>query len=158
MTEQTRNEVNHLTAMAGETTARIAGHPARHITLETISVLDMCGSPIAAPISAALNGRQEQAAPTFRPHDVAVLAWAFCAPEDDVLAVALACTPAYKDPAVKAALQFTRGWTFADMRAVVPYVEAEIRGLAAAFFESAAPNYGETDAKKNGTASAGSRS
>lgn len=158
MNEQTRNDVNHLTAMAGESTTRIGGHAARHLTLETISVLDMCGSPIAAPITAALNGRTESDAPAIRPHDVAVLAWAFCAPEDDVLAVALGCTPRFNEPAVKAALQFTRGWSLEDMRAVVPHVEAEVRSLAAAFFESAAPDYGEPESKKNATASADSRS
>lgn len=154
MNEQTRNEVNHLTAMAGESSTRIAGHTARHLTLETISVLDMCGSPIAAPITAALNGRTEAEAPAIRPQDVAVLAWAFCAPEDDVLATALSCTPRFNEPAVKAALLFTRGWSVADMRAVVPHVEAEVRALGAAFFESAAPDYGVPDAKKNTTASA----
>lgn len=158
MTDNTRNEVNHLTAMAGEAPVTLAGHPARHITLETISVLDMCGSPIAAPVTAALNGKAEVAATTFRPHDVAVLAWAFCAPEDEVLEVALSCTPSFSEPAVKAALQFTRAWSLAELRSIIPHVEAEVRSLGAAFFESAAPDYGVPDAKKNTTASADSRS
>ena len=158
MNEQERNEVNHLTAMQGETTGCIGGHAARHITIETISVLDMCGSPIAAPIRAALNGQADGAVQEIQPHDLAVLAWAFCAPEDEVLATALECTPAYKVPAVSAALRWTRGWTLADMRGVLPHVEAEMRALRAAFFESAAPDYGVKDTKKNATANAACRS
>lgn len=158
MNEETRNEINHMTAMAGESAARIGGHAARHITLETISVLDMCGSPIAAPIRFALNGQAAEGIPVFRMHDLAVLAWAFCAPEDEVLEVALGCTPAYNEPAVKAALKWTRGWQLGDLKGIIPHVEAEMRGLQAAFFESAAPDYGVKDAKKKGTVSAACRS
>lgn len=158
MNEQERNEVNHLTAMAGESPARVGGYVARHITLETISVLDMCGSPIAAPIRGALNGVTAETALSVRPHDLAVLAWAFCAPEDEVLATALECTPAYNVPAVKAALKWTRGWQLADLKDILPHVESEVRALQAAFFESAAPDYGVKDAKKNNTANAASRS
>lgn len=158
MNEQERNEVNHLTAMAGESPACIGGHVARHITLETISVLDMCGSPVAAPIRGALNGVTVDAAPSIRLHDLAVLAWAFCAPEDDVLTTALECTPSYNVPAVKAALKFTRAWQPSDLKGILVHVEGEIRALQAAFFESAAPDYGQKDAKKNNTANAASRS
>lgn len=158
MNEETRNEINHMTAMAGENTARIGGHAARHITLETISVLDMCGSPIAAQVRGALNGKVVEMTQEIRLHDLAVLAWAFCAPEDEVLEVALDCTPAYNVPAVKAALKWTRGWQLGDLKGIISHVEAEARGLKAAFFESAAPDYGVKDAKKKGTASAACRS
>lgn len=158
MNEQERNEVNHLTAMQGETTGCIGGHAARHITIETISVLDMCGSPIAAPIRAALNGQAAEGAPVFRMHDLAILAWAFCAPEDEVLATALDCTPAYNAPAVQAALKWARGCQLSDLKGILPHVEAEMRALQAAFFESAAPDYGVKDAKKNATANAACRS
>lgn len=158
MTDNERNETNHLTAMAGECPACIGSLPARHITIETISVLDMCGSPIAAPIRAALNGHAAEGAPVFRMHDLAVLAWAFCAPEDEVLATALDCTPAYNAPAVQAALKWARGCQLSDLKGILPHVEAEMRALQAAFFESAAPDYGGKDAKKNTTANAACRS
>lgn len=156
MNEVERNEVNHLTALRGEQLGKIGGHDARHLTLETISVLDMCGSPVAVPIRAALNGTADAGAVReLRAYDLALLAWAFCAPEDEVLEVALDCTPAYSDPAIKAALKFTRGWQLADFRGVVPHVEAEMKALRAAFFEAAAPDYGGDSSKKKDTANAG---
>lgn len=158
MNEQKRNEINHLTALQGESPACIGGYPARHISLEALSVLDMCGSPIAAPIRAALNGQSAPPVAELHPQDLAVLAWVFCAPEDDVLAAALDCSPAYSEPAVKAALKWTRTWPLSAIKGVLPHVEREMLALRAAFFESAAPDYGQHDAKKNDTASAASPS
>lgn len=158
MNEQERNEANHLTALQGEALAVVGGFPARHISLEALSVLDMCGSPIAAPIRAALNGQQPPPVASLRPQDLAILAWVFCAPEDDVLNTALDCAPNYVEPAVKAALKWTRVWPLSAVKEVLPHVERELLALRAAFFESAAPDYGQHDAKKNDTASAASPS
>lgn len=160
MTENERYEVNHLTAVQGEMPCKIGGREARHLTLETISVLDMAGSPVAAPIRAALNGvamGEAAAAPEVHPHDLAVLAWAFCAPEDTVLGVALRCSAEYTAPAVEAALRYTRGWSLSEIGDVMPHVAREVKALQAAFFESGAPEHGERGSKKNSTGNAGCR-
>lgn len=159
MTEDERNELNYVTAVQGEAPVRMAGHEARHLSMETVAVLDMVDSPVAAPLRAALNGAGGGEAPgVMRAYDLAVLAWVFCAPEDDVLGVALMCSPGYNVPAVKAALQYTRGWSVAEVSAVVQHLAAEMKALRAAVFESAAPEVpGDVGGKKKATGNVGCR-
>ena len=136
-----------MTALQGEHPTRVGERSMRRVSLESISVLQMVGSPFAPCFNAALNG-ETISQPQVSAVDVAVFAWAHSAPEDDVLGVALQCAPDYATPAVRAAMQYVRGWSADEVAAVVEYAMRDARAVAAANFDMEAPDYGTGGGKK----------
>lgn len=147
MNETEREAHNQMTALQGEHPTMVGKHAMRRVSLESISVLQMVGSPFAPVFNAALNGESVDA-PQVSAVDLAVFAWAHSAAPDDVLGVALQCAPDFTGPAVRAAMQYIRGWSVDDVAAVVEYAMADARGVAAANFDMAAPDYGQGGKKK----------
>lgn len=136
-----------MTALQGEHPSRVGEQTMRRVSLESISVLQMVGSPFAPVFNAALNG-ESIATPDVSAVDIAVFAWAHSAPEDDVLGVALECAPDFTTPAVRAAMKYVRGWSMDEVAEVVEYAMRDARAVAAATFDLAAPDYGHGDSKK----------
>lgn len=137
-----------MTALQGERPHRVGERNVRRVSLESISVLQMVGSPFAPVFNAALNG-ETMAMPAVSAVDIAVFAWAHSAPEDDVLGVALQCAPDYATPAVRAAMQYIRGWETGEVATVVEHAMMDARAVAAATFDLAAPDYGMGGKKKS---------
>lgn len=147
MNETERETQNHMTALQGEHPHHVGERPMRRVSLESIGVLQMVGSPFAPVFNAALNG-ESIATPDVSAVDIAVFAWAHSAPEDDVLGVALECAPDFTTPAVRAAMKYVRGWSNEEVAAVVEYAMRDARAVAAASFDLEAPSYGPGDGKK----------
>ena len=147
MNETEREMHNHMTALQGENAGRVGEQSMRRVSLESVSVLQMVGSPFAPVFNAALNG-ETVTAPEVSAVDIAVFAWVHSAPEDDVLGVALQCAPDYATPAIRAAMQYIRGWSMEEVAAVVEFAMRDARAVAAATFDLAAPDYGTPGGKK----------
>lgn len=147
MNDTERNVHNTMTALQGEQPSRVGTQNMRRVNLESLSVLQMVGSPFAPVFNAALNG-ETIAPPTTTAVDIAVFAWAHSAPEDDVLQTALQCAPDYALPAMRAAMQWVRSWSMEEVAAVVEYAMRDARAVAAANFDMAAPDYGTPGGKK----------
>lgn len=138
---------NQMTALQGEQPTMVGKHAMRRVSLESISVLQMVGSPFASVFNAALNG-ERITAPSVNAMDLTIFAWCHSAPEDDVLQVALQCAPDFANPAIKAAMQYTRGWHVNDVASVVEYAMRDAQAVSAANFDMAAPDYGAPGGKK----------
>ena len=147
MNDTERDTHNHMTALQGEQPHRIGRQQVRRVNLESISVLQMVGSPFAPVFNAALNGETFQA-PATTAVDIAIFAWAHTAPEDDVLQIALQCTPDYADAAIRAAMRHVRDWSMQEVAAVIEYAMHDAKAVAAANFDMAAPDYGTGAGKK----------
>lgn len=147
MNETERETHNHLTALQGEHPHHVGTHPMRRVSLESIGVLQMVGSPFAPVFNAALNGEHIEA-PATTAVDIAVFAWAHSAPEDDVLQTALQCAPDFATPATRAAMQWVRSWSMAEVAEVIEYAMRDAQAVSAANFDMAAPDYGTPGGKK----------
>ena len=147
MNDTERNVHNTMTALQGEQPHRIGRQQVRRVNLESISVLQMVGSPFAPVFNAALNGETFQA-PATTAVDIAIFAWAHTAPEDDVLQIALQCTPDFADAAIRAAMRHVRDWSMQEVAAVIEYAMHDAKAVAAANFDLAAPDYGTGAGKK----------
>ena len=149
--EETQRDVNNLvTALQGERPHRVGKHDMRRVSLESVGVLQLVGSPFAPVFNAALNGEKVGEAPTATAVDIAVFTWAHSAPADEVLQVALTCAPGYAAPAVDAAMRYIREWSMEEVGAVLQYAMRDAVATSAANFDMAAPDYGAGDSKKNG--------
>lgn len=147
MNTQERDIANHITALQGEMPHKVKDKTVRRLSMESLGVLQMIGSPFAAAFSAALNGQQpESAQPSSL--DAVLLAWVHAEDEDTVLEVALECAPGVTDPAIAAAMRFIRGWSVAEVAQVIQFALGDLTAVQAASYDMAAPNYGDT--KKNG--------
>ena len=147
MNETERNVHNAMTARQGEQPSRVGKQNMRRVNLESISVLQMVGSPFAPVFNAALNGETYQA-PATTAVDIAIFAWAHSAPEDEVLQTALQCAPDFAVPATRAAMQWVRSWSMEEVAAVIEYAMRDAKAVAAANFDMAAPDYGTPGGKK----------
>lgn len=147
MNETEREIQNHMTALQGEHPNKMGEHTMRRVSLESISAMQMVGSPFAPVFNAALNG-ETISTPEVSAVDIAIFAWIHSAPEDDVLAVSLQCAPDFTTPATRAAMKHIRGWSMEEVAAVVEYAMRDARAVAAAGFDLAAPDYGHGDGKK----------
>lgn len=136
-----------MTALQGEQPGKLGERVMRRVSLESISVLQMVGSPFAPVFNAALNGESIEP-PTTTAVDIAVFAWAHTAPEDEVLQTALQCAPDFTVPATRAAMQWVRNWSMEEVAAVIEYAMRDARAVAAANFDMAAPDYGTPGGKK----------
>lgn len=150
MNETERTIHNNMTALQGENAHKFGNVAMRRVSLESVSVLQLVGSPFAPVFNAALNGEALGELPKYTAVDIAVFAWAHSAPPDDVLEVALNCAPGYAAPAVQAAMQYVRAWSMDDIGRVVGYAMQDAKAVQAANFDMAAPDYGQRDSKKNG--------
>lgn len=148
MNEQERNMHNNITALQGEQPSKLGKQQMRRVSLESVSVLQMVGSPFAPVFNAALNGEEVQAAPKTTAVDIAVFAWAHSAPADEVLHTALTCTPDFTAPAVEAAMRHLRDWSMEEVAAVMEYAMRDASAVSAANFDMAAPSMAG-DSKKN---------
>lgn len=140
MNDTERDTANYLTALQGEQPNKIGDREIRRVSLETVSILQLVGSPFAPVFNAAMNN-EEAIMPKVTPVDVAVLAWIHGGDPDEVLNIALQCAPDFATPAIRAALQFVRKWSPEDMARVVEYAIADTRAIKAASFDVAAPDY-----------------
>lgn len=149
MNSTERELSNSLTALQGEQPSAVGEQKVRRVSIESVSVLQLVGSPFAPIFNAALNGETVEQSPVATAVDIAVFAWAHSAPADDVLHTALTCAPGYAAPAVEAAMRWIREWRMEDVAKVVQLAMREAQAVAAANFDMAAPSYG-ADGKKNG--------
>lgn len=149
MNETERELTNHMTAMQGEAPKTVNGHNVRRVDIESLSVLQLVGSPFAATFTAALNGAEVPAMATG-PLDIAMLTWVHAEDPDTVLRTALQCAPGMAEPAQEAALRFVRGWEVTAMLEVIAYAMDEKKALQASRFNMEAPDFGG-GAKKNPT-------
>lgn len=147
MNEIERTVQNSMTALQGEQESRLGQQSMRRVSLESIGVMQMVGSPFAPVFNAALNGETIEP-PTTTAVDIAVFAWAHSAPPDEVLQVALQCAPDYALPATRAAMQYVRGWSMEEVGAVVEYAMRDAQAVVAANFDMASPDYGVAGGKK----------
>ena len=150
MNETERAIHNNMTALQGENAHKFGNVAMRRVSLESVSILQLVGSPFAPVFNAALNGETLEDVPKFTAVDIAVFAWAHSAPPDEVLEVALTCAPGYASPAVQAAMQYVRPWSMEEISRVVEYAIQDAKAVEAANFDMAAPEYGQKDSKKNG--------
>lgn len=150
MNETERTIHNNMTALQGENAHKFGNVAMRRVNLESVSVLQLVGSPFAPVFNAALNGEAVGEPPKYTAVDIAVFAWAHSAPPDDVLEVALTCAPGYAGPAIQAAMQYVRAWSMEDISRVVVYAMQDAKAVEAANFDMAAPDYGQKGSKKNG--------
>lgn len=135
-----------MTALQGETPHKIHGKEVRRLSMESLGVLQMIGSPFAAAFGAALNGQQpEHVQPSAL--DSVLLAWVHAEDPDTVLEVALECAPGVAEPAAAAALRFIRGWSVAEVGEVIQFAMGDLAAVEAASYDMAAPDYGHS--KKN---------
>ena len=149
MNENERVLTNHMTALQGEKPYTVEGHGVRRLGVESLSVLEMLGHPLAAPCVAVLNKKQP-VMPELGMTDVAVLVWVLAEDPDEVLRVAMDCAPGFADPARAAALRFLRGWSCETITQAAALPLAEVKALAAAMYNQAAPGAGSAaGAKKN---------
>lgn len=149
MNENERVLTNHMTALQGEQPYTVEGHDVRRLGVESLSVLEMIGHPLAKPCVAVLNKR-EPVIPDLGVLDVAVLVWVLSEDPDEVLRVAMECAPDFSDPARTAALRFLRGWSPAAITQAAALPLAEVKALAAAMYSQAVPGASPAaDAKKN---------
>lgn len=148
MNETERDIANHMTALQGEMEHVVNGCTVRRLSMESLGVLQLIGSPFAAAFSAALNGRTPEPVEPG-PVDSVLLAWVHGDDPDRVLEVALECAPGMCEPAVAAALRFIRGWKVEDVAKVIKYAMSDLVGVQAASYDMAAPDMGG-GSKKNG--------
>lgn len=137
-----------MTALQGEAPHGVGGLRVRQVSLESLSVLQMVGSPLAPVLNAALSGTPlGDAAPAVTAVDISVICWAHVEDADEVLRVALQCAPGFDEPARAAALPFVRAWSMELVGEVMQRILGDANRVAAAAFEARAPEYG--DSKKN---------
>lgn len=147
MEQVEREAVNHLTALQGESPHKVGGWSVRRLSIETLGVLQLVGSPFAAVFSAALRGRSTTM-PEVGAADIAVMAWVHAADADEVLSTALECSPGANAPAMAAALRFARGAGVPSALRIMQCVMSDIDALEASNFDMAAPEM-PGGAKKN---------
>ena len=146
MNDTQRDIKNHMTALQGENEHTVNGYKVRRLSMESLGVLQMIGSPFAAAFGAALAGQEpERVQPG--PLDSILLAWVHAEDADKVLEVAMDCAPGLAEPAVQAAMRFIRGWQVEDVAKVIKLAMGELAAVQAASYDMAAPEYG---GKKNG--------
>lgn len=138
MNETERETHRYMTALQGETPHTNGTQSMRRVSLESLSVLQLVGSPFAPVFNAALNGEQAEP-PKVSAVDVAVFAWAHSAPADEVLTTALQCAPDYTAPAVRAALQHIRSWKPDEVATVVQYAMRDAQAVTATAFDAESP-------------------
>ena len=148
MNKEERELTNHLTALRGELEPMVNGFAVRRVSMESLGVLQMIGSPYAAAFGAALAGQTPERV-TPGPVDSVLLAWVHAEDADRVLEVALDCAPGLAEPAVAAALRFIRGWKVEDVAAVIRYAMGDLAGVEAASYDMAAPELGRGGKKKS---------
>lgn len=127
---------------------RVGDMLVREACLESLSVLQLVGSPFAAVVNGMLNGKATAPAGEVSMVDIAVMAWAHAAEAEDVLQVALQCAPGYAAPAVEAALRFVRGMSTADVQRIMEVLTRGMERIRAASFDAAAPEHGKGGKKK----------
>ncbi len=155
MEQAERDAVNHMTALQGEVPHRVGEMNVRRLSIETLGVLQLVGSPFAAVFSAALRG-QPAAMPEVGAADIAVMAWVHAADAEEVLATALECSPGANAPAMAAALRFARGAGVPSALQVMRCVMSDLDALEASNFDMAAPEL-PGGAKKNTASNADCR-
>lgn len=146
-----RQTANYLTALQGEKPCLVAGHRVRRVSIETLGVLQLIGSPFAAAFNGALDNKRTPL-PSSGPLDIAVMAWVHAEDPDKVLDVALQCAPGAEEPAYRAALQFTREWSIQSMYDLLGYATSELTALRASGFDVAAPELPGATKKKDAPA------
>lgn len=143
MTNQEREALNEQTAFLGETPATVAGAgKLRRISAESLSVLQMVGSPFASVFSASMRGEQpEEIHPSI--NDICVFIWAHAEDADEVLDTALQCRPDCPTAAIRAAIRFCRQFELQDLGPLTQHIVGEaLRLRAAASFDAKAPDIG----------------
>lgn len=143
MDNDDRMRRNAETALQGERERVIGGVAVRPVSVESLSVLEMIGSPLVASIGAAVNGEPDPyggADGRMQPGrvqmvDVLVFAWVHVADQDEVLRVALGCRSGLSDLAVEAALRWSRGVSMAEINAACNSMLQDVEALKAAAFE-----------------------
>ncbi len=142
MEQPERDTRNYMTAMQGTLPYCVRGYEVRKLSLETLIVLQMVGSPVAPVISAAMNGKKPSPLNDLQMVDCVVIVWALTENPDDVLRVAHECAPGFAAPATTAAVQFTRGWSPDDVAAVINYVTEDLKATQAAAYDAEVPDMG----------------
>jgi hypothetical protein len=138
MDEKQRDITNHMTALQGENEHTVRGYKVRRVSMESLGVLQMVGSPFAGVFSAALAGQEPEPVQPG-PLDCAIFAWAHAEDADTVLDVAMDCAPGVAEPAMQAAMRFIRGWSVEEVGAVIRLAKGELDAVQAASYDMAAP-------------------
>ena len=143
MKKEEREALNEQTAIIGETPATITDiGKVRRVSIDSISVLQMVGSPFASVFASSIRGEDaEEIKPSMT--DICVFIWAHCADPDEVLDIALQCRPDCPTEAVRAAVKHCRAYSLSDLSPIVNHILYEaVRLRAAASFEARAPELG----------------
>ena len=148
MNEQERNAANYMTAVQGEMPVRVGDMLVREANLESLSVLQLVGSPFAAVVNGMLNGKAAAPEGEVSMVDIAIMVWTHGAEAEDVLQVALQCAPGYAAPAVEAALRFVRGRSTEEVKQAMEVLTRGMERIRAASFDAAAPEHGKGGKKK----------
>ncbi len=149
MKDEERDALNRLTAVQGETPHIVGEVAVRRVSLESLCVLELVGCSLASRFASALNGqRQNETEAPSSLVDLALFLWAHVAHEDEVLRVALGCSPSHRMPAVAAALEFSRqAGGLQDVPALVEAITQDVLALVAANFGARSPFEGSTKKK-----------
>lgn len=140
--------INAVTALTGEVPREVDGVPLRRINLEALGVLQMIGHPVGQMVADVLNGVKSQEWEVTLPV-LNELVWVLCEDEDEVLRVAVQCTPEDHRAATAAAFKFVRRFKRAGAAFdVIKAFYTDIIQLRASIFEAESPVEGES--KKNG--------
>lgn len=141
MEKEERDAVNHMTALQGEQPCLINGHRVRRMSMESVGVLQLVGSPFAMAATQAMDGKRPEA-PAVGGLDAAIVLWAHAEDPDTVLEIAADCAPGFSRPATMAALRFVRGWSVQDAEEALAYAMREITAIRAANYDMAPPDLG----------------
>lgn len=149
MDENERTALNEMTALEGTRRApEEHGVSIRHISMESLGVLELIGHPIAGAMHAVMNGEER---PTMKMGtvDLIELLWVLSEDQDKVLEIALTCTPVAKYPATKAAMTHIRKFEKVTQSELLEAVQ-RAAGLDVMKTEAAAFEVTDTGTKKKG--------
>lgn len=150
MKDEIRDAVNYMTALQGLQESRLSnGVRIRRVSAESLAVLELTGSPLAATFNAALNGREVSDDEPPGAAELVLMAWVHGEDADVVKRVALTCLPGYRQPAMDAALGWAREHLPLEYLAeVLDMILGDSRALQAANFDAKAPTLPGSE-KKN---------
>lgn len=149
MTEEERGALNEQTAVAGDGPLVSGdGVQVRRLSLESLGVLERIGHKVVGSVHAAMEGRAVDGV-QLGLQDVIELFWVLSEDPDEVLRVAMQCTPAAKAPVSEAALRYVRrfGDDLSVLKRLTAALGGEVLGIRAAAYDAEVPE--DLRGKKN---------
>ncbi len=135
MHDEERHAINAMTTLRGEEPRDFGGFKLRPVSVESLSILSMIGSPFARAVTDSLLGGGDREPAPVSLADVVLFAWVHAADPDEVLRLALGCRVGVSDVVTESALRWSRGLKMEDLVAAVKSLTEDQAAIRAASFE-----------------------